>query len=544
MQKVLSFKDDDKELILFLDNKKLCYGKKIKSKISYDLDTNEIKLIKKVLRRFLPSDYLIDMGEISFENKKIKTYFDYESGRYHFYHNEKLPTLDEFIKLNKMYNQREEFVYEDSNDDLDKDFLDSLDDENSKEDYILEKIKVGEKYIKVIFSLTLIYLLNFILINYGPTTYGALSYQAKNKILNAIERVTDFSSNDLTSKKVIETINQNPNLTEEEKEFYLRELDFIEDQAPYIDQSDFLDTISKLDIVYNQNASDDKNVGGSWNKEYRVNIYATNGYSNASKIKLRHELYHTVTQKEAIDDSKNTFVIPFYEILNRQMGNEYEGGSVLNPEAYDSSYAWLEEYFYRIARLFKPETLRKFHAVPNHEYLISELVEIIKDVDKAYQLFDALYQYDHAYKAIEFRHQKLLEIKSLTDWEETLRESRQKLDSLIKEYYDAKFKDVSNYQNDLEYIYLYDKTLALKMINEDINYKDEFSYMKENSYIVKGPNYFNLEDTDFVIAIPRPWNEIIDENGNLIEEQGHDFYYYDYSLKEKRIINQNDRKII
>lgn len=510
MKEIFKIIEDDYELILFREKGNFLYAKRKNGKLSFSLSEEEIKLLKQVLIKLLPSKNLLALGKLKFLGKNYEYYYDFSNGRYHFFleNTNKLPELKDYIALNKFLNKK--FSYIALEEDIKEIEIEEDDDEEIEENSRMETlVKIGKRMITVLIVLNSLFTLDIALLKFGPEKYRAYDYLAKAKIANLFSELDDkFFSKPLTFSEIEEAIQENPNLTSEEKEFYLSDKSFLESQLPYINREDYLDTLKKIYIVYNSGSNG--YVEGCYHHtgpdKYGIEIYNAGSFQETEKFKLSHENGHTVSDKEALMDDDTQIFFPFYEILNRQIKNEYKSVGQLRSEGFDSSYDWLESYFNRMARLFSEETLRKFHAVPYAKYLIEELLEIKPDIDLAYDLFHNLYFYDSAYKALlgDYRYAPL---QSREEWVDTYNEVVGNLTSILKQYYEVKFKNSIESGDDLEILYLYDREKALAIIKEgDERFKDmSLKEMTKRTSITSWPYYFNKENPHTLnIAISLP----------------------------------------
>lgn len=439
MQKIISFEYNNCEYILFYDKELIC-GKNINGKLSFDLTQDEKDLVFSVYSKVVPTDNLKKLRNVTIHKKVFQHFFDL-TNRLHVFYDEfnNIPKLEDFIILNKLYNNQKQYFESIKKD---KKALKEEKDAN----YIRRNVSVYKRNkkekicVNIFLSLCLIYT-------------GFVHLQRVPKIANVIQIETGLYKQyeSLNENDIINAINNNPNLSNEEKKYLSSFNDFFTDMLPYWDYSDVMDSLSKMTINYTPESA--SKVNGTWDPIFRqISIYESTKLTKDNIGSLRHEFFHTTTSKAAslgitIDDG-------FYELLNRVMDDEY---SYLDSTCieYDYGYNYIEEIGYIMLDLFDSETLKAYHAKPDLQMLIDSLMNIIPDEDMAYNLLNDFNDYFLACKGYYDIDKKLFDYKSKDEFFEDMCTLTPLLKENLKKYWELKHsKSISS---DPFIYYLYNK---------------------------------------------------------------------------------------
>ena len=462
MEKIISFKYNNCEYILFYDKELIC-GKNINGKLSFDLTQDEKDLVFSVYSKVVPTDNLKKLRNVTIHKKVFQHFFDL-TNRLHVFYDEfnNIPKLEDFIILNKLYNNQKQYFESIKKD---KKALKEETDAN----YIRRNVSVYKRNkkekicVNIFLSLTLIYA-GFVHLQYVPNI--------TNAVANVIQIETGLYKQyeSLNENDIIKTINNNPNLSNDEKKYLTSFNDFFTDMLPYWDYSDLMDSLSKMTINYTPESASSSKADGTWDPIFRqISIYESTKLTKDNIGTLRHEFFHATTSKAAslgitIDDG-------FYELLNRVMDDEYSYQDSTCVE-YDHGYDFIEEVGYILLDLFDSETLKAYHAKPNLQMLIDNLMNIIPDEDMAYNLLNDFNDYFLACKGYYDIDKKLFDYKSKDEFFADMSILSPLLKENLKKYWELKHnKSISS---DPFIYFLYNKTEY---------YIDRIENMNNDSYI-------------------------------------------------------------
>ncbi len=448
MKEILNFEDNGKEYCLYYD-KSLKYACRKADKLSFDVTEEEKNFIFFVLLKVLPLNDLKYLGNVQLKNNSYNHYID-KLNNYHLFldSNRHLPTFADFKSLNIIYNNQKDYVASDK--------------EKKLEDKAKITRVVSVKGKKIVVGLLLsVGLYASVLVALSKTSLG------RDLIIDILEKDIvseyDLAYDTLEVNDIEEALKNNVNLSLEEKEYLTSFTDFFNDMLPYLDYTDVMDSLSKMSIVYQENAG--IGVTGAWhhvgNNMYEMQIYNSKEINEDNKKVIRHEFMHVFSAKTALislglDES-------FYEFLNRTITNEYDV-PVVSSKGYDHGYFYLDEIGNMSLELFSSETLKKYHANPSLDLLTQELMTIIPDEQMAYSFFNDFNDYVIACKGFYNHSPELAKEKSLAEWQQEKDTLTLKLKETLKNYWEVKYN--KKIDSDLYVYYLYDRESAIKEIME------------------------------------------------------------------------------
>lgn len=240
----------------------------------------------------------------------------------------------------------------------------------------------------------------------------------------------DIDSKEYTIEEIFQALNENKNLSIEEKVFIKENLNSeIIENIEYIDSSEIAKRFKKLNTSYykkyeyNENINQYelqnidiylKKIGGNYNSFFNeINIYEqtndkiTDNYKNeifnfetCDKRIYFHELNHLMTKntvftmiyaltkdlekgrenKDFFDTTKITDKEIFLETINEVFTLEYM------PNTNEYSYNEDMIYAYALIEILPEDVIRKYKFYDNQSILISGLLEIDDNIDKVYEL--------------------------------------------------------------------------------------------------------------------------------------------------------------
>lgn len=198
------------------------------------------------------------------------------------------------------------------------------------------------------------------------------------------------------------SIDSNKYLKMEEKDFIKRvfKKEF-EENKNYIDTKLVTNRLTNLKTVYsNRNKFNENNfnISGSYNVFFnKINIFGDeeNKFDNINKEIYFHEINHLFTKYTlgssldfANNSTKNILSETINELFTREYFEEYMIDNVQNEDMF--GYEEYMYYVYALAELLEEDTLKKYKFYNNESILISGLLEIDNDFDKAYELINSI----------------------------------------------------------------------------------------------------------------------------------------------------------
>lgn len=469
MKEILKFKNLEYEYGLFLDNHELKYKKIVKENIYEDVSNQEKELINKVLFELLPSNNIKDLGYIKYGNKKIKHLYDF-SNRFHIFHENENITR-ECLKLNYLFNNQEDYIYMLK---CHKNYM-----KRSESRYIKRNVKIGKKVISVLTASTFLLAMSIGIIK------GASKVEYNNKN-NYKEIDLEYSDRKLEISEIINAINNNSNLTREEKDFFLSNFEFFYDNLEYLDYYAVLDNLNHLHIEYIEDECDQIGVYGDFTyngiDKGRIRIYEASSFKDTKKYALSHEFLHAFT--------KNYYDYNYiYEAIHVLFNNEYFGK---NQILYDSAYEILLKKTYILCELIDEDTLRKYHADNNTNYLVDGLMKIIPNQDMAIKLITDM----DAICRIEMKQTQNSD--EYYAYQEEILEKEREIEKILKIYYETKYK-ISIYEDNYIY-YLFDSKVGATKIASKLNLSLEaFKLADELTRVKQYKKIFNKTGNDSLI---------------------------------------------
>ena len=507
MKELFRFNYNDYVYKLLLKNNKLIYLKEKDNKIFYDFNEGEFNIFNQLLVRLMPSNKLITLSNIKYNNKVYVNKYD-KINNLHLIYNKNNFDLNDLSYLNYKYNNQLGYVNITNHN------------ENKNNNFIKRFVPVikGSALIILVTEITTLYLALMPYIN--P--------RKENVVMHAINDLTYSQRIDSINKNIIiDEINNNGNLTEDEKNYFTSFSNFFENDSKYFDATDLYNNLRKFKIEYINEI--DEECSGRWDYiNKKIIMYDSTNFNNCDKSTLRHEFFHMFSDTKYLYDSFGEY---YYESNNAIINNEYAGYNP-NDKEYDTGYFVLNNYTYFINELISNnnEILNLYHSSPKIKLIVDELIKIIPDEDKAYNLLNLLYEYFDAY--IDY----VEKFNSNENYQKEMNnffEIKTEIENNLQEYYEAKYnEDVKNNQY-MYYLLNQDSFIQDLIINNDIILPREyFGFIKEykNCYINKEDDYkisFKLNKTinneEIYFTIPENhkglYNYFLSKKVNLINQK-------------------------
>lgn len=377
-------------------------------------------LLLNIVISFIPTDNLITLYNLKKDGKKFKHLFD-KKRNWHLFYEYKgtdlvMPSQSDLIAFNKMFNSQDVVSY--SNVPNNK---------SSDSNFIKRIVHFGKKNAIVIVAAAITFTigLNSIKQNIEESSY-TISYdeiadliQSQKDIIESSPKNIDETNNvdsenqivesppeDIfknefedetkydsytTSEKVeliIQTIKDNPNLTEEEKNFFLSAPKFFYDNVEYMNLPYVLDNMKNLKIEYIPESH--PKLGGSYTyagkDKYTIKIYGATSFSINHKVGLSHEFLHAFTYHVP-----NSRAGGINELTNIMMNNDYFGpiyGSKFL--YYDKGHNSTIRYAHLLTEIIGVETMRTYALREDSDLLYNALMEIYPDENKINNIIEGL----------------------------------------------------------------------------------------------------------------------------------------------------------
>ncbi len=238
------------------------------------------------------------------------------------------------------------------------------------------------------------------LINFSDKLlHGSISEKVKEIVYgNSLSDQLDFEEQEYSFETIEKAINLNENLSDEEKEFFLKSKPYFDDLGKYIDMEVLVSRLLDLKINYTTEACKSPNIAGEYSTTGNViTMYLTDSFENCDKSVLLHEFFH-VTQKGF---SKRLMMELSNEAATREyIRNLVEDGkldknsfmSEYDVPVYGVGYDQCMKVYYLLANLLDEDTIKKYQVIPADNILMDALAEIESNADtehtRAYNRFD------------------------------------------------------------------------------------------------------------------------------------------------------------
>ncbi len=183
---------------------------------------------------------------------------------------------------------------------------------------------------------------------------------------------------------ILKIINDNNNLTDEEKEYFSSYTDFYDEKSKYFNMETLIPSLKELDIEYLK--EDNPEVSGSYNKNTKViKIYESEKFDEELSNVLFHEFIHTLTIPNEISDT-NAFL---YEGMTEAENMKYNNLDY-------GSYRLLRNYIMELRFLVGERVINNYFYGNDMDLIITELAKIAGDEAEAKAFLDLMISHYHA----------------------------------------------------------------------------------------------------------------------------------------------------
>lgn len=364
---VANFKYNDKEYVYVLNNNQVEYGYIENDVINNNLTEQEKQMMDYIFSKITISNDSknhIKCGITIYNNKQFQIMYDTISERKFFYEikNNKycIPNDDDNLYLINRFNPI--ILYKDN---------------NKIEHLKTLAIKINCGMIVVFTSLIL-------LNKYEKTPFVYL-------INSNINSFMDYNSGDYSSDQIKEIVENNNNLSKEEKKFILRYFNIIEENSNHISMKVMQENLSDLNIKYDKfSCKDSEYTKGENNFETKeITIYNSESFNDVIELPygeqtLLHEIIHSFSRITNLGNGLS-------EAITETMSSEYTNCSI--------SHSYVNERccLYALLEIIDVEDMKEFYFKGDATVLVDALNEIIQDREMSYELIgniDLIYDYE------------------------------------------------------------------------------------------------------------------------------------------------------
>lgn len=298
--------------------------------------------------------------------------------------------------------------------------------------------------------------------------------------------------------KVIDAINNNLNLSEQEKNKILANRTIFEDNFDYYDINVLTKTLKTLKIKYVHDICvSNKIIKGTYdNNDNLITFYTASSLDDVTDDLFTHEFSH-LFQSLTLDSSDCSFLV---EATNVLANNEYYG----TEPNYDPAYSVQRNCVEMLSLIIGNSAIKKFYNLPSIHIIVDELYKIYPNYEKAYEFVGLL----NSYQSLFF----------ISDKDENVSKKMEEIEKLIKEmlqfYYKEKYKFSA--ENDLIMLFKLDSNKFNMKVKEMLNLDNELvnAILKSNSSIINttlnNKYVFDIEKTNIIDYEDVPIDHAID----------------------------------
>ena len=364
---VLKYKEN--KLIIYKENGNIKLGKITDHKITIPSQEQQ-KILEQIYDSILiDKQNQIDCGTHKIKGKQIKIYYCTKTNLYYFYelknNTKQKPDKELLEKLNIYYNNQNNYLY------------------IGKQ----EAPKTITRWIKI----NAIWISLIITANIAFEELPVIKYEIYQKIK---EQKKEQQQETYSLDKVKQILEENKNLTDEEKNFILLLEDELEENKKYLNTNTIYENLSQLDINYHHKAKQTKEqetILGSFNPNSKdIDIYKINDQKHIPKT-IFHEINHAVQRYDRISPNNPNYIM---EATNEIFTKEYfEKTAQENNITTHDSYQSQVQAIYPLLEILDITTFRKYQFNKDNQALntiIKQLQKIDPSLTKAAELLTAI----------------------------------------------------------------------------------------------------------------------------------------------------------
>lgn len=520
------FKLDNAMYVIVLKNNKYKVGRLTNNIVNYNLSGDEKALITCIIDKILPNNSKIELFPIKVNGNKYDV--TVSNGIYEFYPKS---NIDDLKILNNLLNSQSEFVNFGKN-------------PNTDSNYIKRFVKIGKKTVLVLLSAT-------ILLSSSSSMKNDLKEQLNDdeKIITIIDEPTlengeadiieidelpselvDEIQNGFDNKEknifenniimgynfndIVDAVNNNPNLTEAEKNHTLSYSFIFEDNYGYYNYENLLNLLSTLKVEYTSEKIG--SLGGTYTSgKNLIKMYGSTSFEDAELKIFSHEFSHMIqASNDYYITTYNSFLV---EGTNEIATLEYYYADEKNPPS--NVYSFQCNVVRVLSLILGDNIIKKYYNFNDTHEIEQALYKIYPDEERIDKFLDVLLYYQILERDVIYARESYNE--------EVFKEIENYIKQELRFYYETKYQ--RSVEDDLLMLYFVDydsledkiKTLynveeasfcdimMMKMpsiistTNRDVNYSIEF-----HSHYLIGYDVESYEDC---------------LNGGLIDEEGNTY---------------------
>ncbi len=310
--------------------------------------------------------------------------------------------------------------------------------------------------------------------------------KSTEKINKEDKSTEEINKNAFDFSKVIDAINNNLNLSEQEKNKILANRTIFEDNFDYYDINVLTKTLKTLKIKYVHDICvSNKIIKGTYDSnDNLITFYTASSLDDVTDDLFTHEFSH-LFQSLTLDSSDCSFLV---EATNVLANNEYYG----TEPNYDPAYSVQRNCVEMLSLIIGNSAIKKFYNLPSIHIIVDELYKIYPNYEKADEFVGLL----NSYQSLFF----------ISDADENVSKKMEEIEKSIKEmlrfYYKEKYKFSA--ENDLIMLFKLDRNKFNMKIKEMLNLDNELvnAILKSNPSIINttlnNKYVFDIEKTNII----------------------------------------------
>ena len=354
----------------------------------------------------------------------------------------------------------------------------------------------GQIFIIIILLLIVSGLTGYIV--YDKVKEKNIEDKSTEKINKEDKSTEEINKETFDFSKVIDAINNNLNLSEQEKNKILANRTIFEDNFDYYDINVLTKTLKTLKIKYVHDICvSNKIIKGTYdNNDNLITFYTASSLDDVTDDLFTHEFSH-LFQSLTLDSSDCSFLV---EATNVLANNEYYG----TEPNYDPAYSVQRNCVEMLSLIIGNSAIKKFYNLPSIHIIVDELYKIYPNYEKAYEFVGLL----NSYQSLFF----------ISDKDENVSKKMEEIEKSIKEmlqfYYKEKYKFSA--ENDLIMLFKLDSNKFNMKVKEMLNLDNELvnAILKSNSSIINttlnNKYVFDIEKTNIIDYEDVPIDHAID----------------------------------
>jgi len=249
------------------------------------------------------------------------------------------------------------------------------------------------------------------------------------------------SVDEITREDIVEALNNNKDLSKEEKNVILEYSDIMVQNARYIDSKKTLEALSKLEVKYIDHPPVDSTQAYVNSERKEIRVFNSSSFEDVDKHVFGHEVGHAVT----LGRIKRSLGHSIHEACTEVIQCEKDNYS------YDTFMPYLESccYLKILCEIIGSEPVLAYHFTGNIFYIIDALKKLIPDEEKAYTLISMLdnvlvysskySEYDSILNSTTFPLKKARVERKVNEFGENIKENTVNIYNEFNEYFKAQY---------------------------------------------------------------------------------------------------------